>query len=381
MKGTTTGKDVFDEVKRVLAKFGLPEDKLCGLTTDGAPSMTGKYNGFIALMLKSVTHDIISHHCILHQEQLCAKVLDMKDVMEKVVSTVNFIRSRGLNHRQFQAFLQEVASDLSDMIYFSQVRWLSRAATLSRFWSLREEIKTFLSSKGKEIDFLNDNVWLNDLAFLVDITKLLADLNVKLQGKDQLANKMYEQVLAFSQKLQLLQKQMSLKEVVHFPTLLTRPTQTVNHAKYSEVLARLLDEFTNRFKDFQAHYNDMKLFGEPFGADPANVTETLQMEIIDIQNDSHMKRAFQEHDLLTFYRNYVSPETFPNLSILALRYSALFGSTYCCEQLFSKMTNIKTKSRSVLTNGHLTGLLRISTSTVDADIDYMCKQKQCQLSH
>lgn len=381
MKDTTTGKDIFAEVKCVLAKFGLPEGKLCGLTTDGAPSMTGKYNGFATLMTKSVTQDVITHHCIIHQEQLCAKVLEMKDVMEKVVSTVNFIRSRGLCHRQFQAFLEEVKSDQKDVIYFTQVRWLSRAATLKRFWLLQEEIKSFLSSKGKEVSFLNDNLWLNDLAFLVDVTQFLADLNVKLQGKDQLVHKMYAHVCAFTQKLQLLKTQMSLKKVVHFPTLFTRSAETVNHAKYSELLTRLLDAFTERFRDFKSHNDNMKLFGDPFGTDPSGVPETFQMELIDIQNDSDTKRAFKEHDLLTFYRQYVSPETFPNLSNLALRYIALFGSSYCCEQLFSRMANIKTESRSVLTDGHLTGLLRIAASTVDADIEYLCKQKQCQISH
>ena len=77
MKGTTRGQDIFDEVKRVLVKFNLPEDKRSGLTTDGAPALTGKHNGFVSLMLKSVSHEVIIH-CIIHQEQLCAKTLEMK---------------------------------------------------------------------------------------------------------------------------------------------------------------------------------------------------------------------------------------------------------------------------------------------------------------
>lgn len=53
---------------------------------------------------------------------------------------------------------------------------------LARFSSLLEEIKTFMRNKGKDVQFMDDNEWLNDLAFWVDITKLLAKLNVKLQG-------------------------------------------------------------------------------------------------------------------------------------------------------------------------------------------------------
>ncbi|XP_012559078.2 general transcription factor II-I repeat domain-containing protein 2A-like [Hydra vulgaris] len=101
MKGTTKGEDILSEVKKTMIKFDLPETKLSGVTTDGASSMKGKNIGFVALFKKSINHNILSYHCIIHQEQLCAKVLEMKEVMEIVIQTVNFIRSRGLNHRQF----------------------------------------------------------------------------------------------------------------------------------------------------------------------------------------------------------------------------------------------------------------------------------------
>ncbi|XP_023311965.1 general transcription factor II-I repeat domain-containing protein 2B-like [Anoplophora glabripennis] len=207
MKDTTTGKDIY-EVKSCIEKYELQIENLCGLTTDGAPAMTGRTNCFVALMRNSITHTIIQHHCIIHQEQLCTKVLELKPVMDKVVQTVNFIRARGLNHRQFQAFLSDVGSDHEDIVYFSRVRWLSRAATLKRFYLLLDEVKIFLENKGQEISFLTDEQWLADLAFLVDITKSLSDLNLKLQGKDQLCSQMYEHVQAFTKKLILLEKQL-----------------------------------------------------------------------------------------------------------------------------------------------------------------------------
>ena len=42
----------------------------------GAPVMTGKQNGFATLLAKSVPHEIIAHHCIIHQENLCGKTLE-----------------------------------------------------------------------------------------------------------------------------------------------------------------------------------------------------------------------------------------------------------------------------------------------------------------
>ena len=56
------------------------------------------------------------------------------------------------------------------------------------------------------------------------------------------------------------------------------------------------------------------------------------MELIDIQNNTDLKTAFGQNDLLTFYAKYVSEEAFPNLVKLALINISLFGSTYSCEQ-------------------------------------------------
>ena len=197
MKNTTRGEDILSEVKKTLVKFELPEKKLCGVTTDGASPLTGKNIGFIALLKKSINHEIISYHCIIHQEQLCAKVLEMQNVMELVIHSVNFIRSRGLNHRQFKQLLEGCGSEAEDVIYFSQVRWLSRAATLKRFWILLPEIVLFLKIKGKDTSLLENIDCLNDLAFLIDMTQMLMELNLKLQGKDQLISKLFENVETF----------------------------------------------------------------------------------------------------------------------------------------------------------------------------------------
>ena len=111
------------------------------------PLLTGKHNDFVNLMKQSVPQETITHHCILHKEQLCAKTLEMKHIMGNIVGTVNFIRARGLNHRQFREFLSGLEAEQGDVIYFSQVCWLSRATTLARVWSLKHEIKCFMADK------------------------------------------------------------------------------------------------------------------------------------------------------------------------------------------------------------------------------------------
>lgn len=381
MKGTTTGRDIFGEVRKTMKIFNLQDENICGLTTDGAPSMIGNQNGFVTLMSNCIKHEIRKHHCIIHQGQLCAKILKMENVMKNVVSTVNFIRSKGLNHRQFQAFLSEVGSDHDDIIYFSHVRWLSRSATLTRFWSLRKEIETFMASKGKDVSYFEDIQWINDLAFLVDITKYLSDLNLKLQGKDLLANQQFENIQAFTKKIDLLQTQMRTKNIVHFTTLSTIDAATINYSKYASLLDNLKNEFDERFLDFKNHEPVMAIFANPFAIDVNTTDAKFQLELIDVQSNNSLKTAYVENDLLTFYQKYIKMETYPNLSKLAHQQIALFGSTYTCEQFFSRMKNVKSKKRTSLTDEHLSRILRISTSKISADIDKLCKQKECQISH
>lgn len=86
--------------------------------------------------------------------------------------------------------------------------------------------------KGKEVKFLNDDLWLNDLAFFVDITNYMADLNQKLQGREQFVHRKFENVTGFLQKLNLLKNQINFKKTSHFRILSTRPVDTVKHIKY-----------------------------------------------------------------------------------------------------------------------------------------------------
>jgi len=76
---------------------------------------------------------------------------------------------------------------------------------------------------------------------------------------------------------------------------------------------------------------------------PASAPSELQLELIKLQSDDTLKAMYLNKPLFEFYRVYVWKEEFPNLRASALKGSSVFGSTYLCEQFFSKM-NI-TKSR------------------------------------
>ena len=124
---------------------------------------------------------LIRIHCILHQQSLCDKQLGFAHVMKAVVSTVNIIKSRALNHRQFKGFLNEIEAEYKYVTYYTEILWLKRGKTIERFISLLDEMTMFLKEMGNNVPQLEDVQWLSDLSFLADITYHLNVLKTKLQ--------------------------------------------------------------------------------------------------------------------------------------------------------------------------------------------------------
>ncbi len=212
LSGTTKGEDLFFAVERVLEKNELKWEKMAGITTDRAPAMVGRKSGLATFMSQKVSEcggKVVKYHCILHQEQLCAKSVGLVDVMRDVVKIVNNIRSKALSHRQFKALMDEMDAQYGDVLYHQEVRWLSRGKVLRRFFDLRDEIRVFQESKDGNIQVPTDKKWLSDLAFLVDVTEMLNVLNVQFQGKDQIITQLFDHVRAFKQKLRLLRRHLS----------------------------------------------------------------------------------------------------------------------------------------------------------------------------
>ena len=85
-----------------------------------------------------------------------------------------------------------------------------------------------------------------DLAFLVDMAQHLSDLNTKLEGKKQLANKMLEHIRSFNQKLDFFKSQLEKDVVVHFCTFknIMGSFHVNSHLKVSiDVLKKPAEEF------------------------------------------------------------------------------------------------------------------------------------------
>ena len=128
---------------------------------------------------------------------------------------------------------------------------------------------------------------------------------------------------------------------------------------------------------------ELDIFATPFKVVAAAAPNNFQHEIIELQtNDtSTLKSMYLNTPLVEFYQRYVTADDFPILRKHAIKYVSLFGSTYCCEQLFSKLNLAKSRFRSRISNENLGQQLGVATSSASADIARLTKEKNFQPSH
>ena len=139
--------------------------------------------------------------------------------MSVVVETVNVIRGLGAMHLQFQEYLKQKETFYGDIVHFSKVLWLIRRKCSRRFLELVEEIDSFISLKDKTVDQLSDPNWILDLCFLVDITELLNEIKIKLQGGDKLVIHFCQEIRSFKKQLRTWESQLKVFNYTHFREL------------------------------------------------------------------------------------------------------------------------------------------------------------------
>ena len=94
LSSTTTGQDICEDVISVDKKFGLNPAKLCGLTTDGAPSIIGMTNGINKFMDAIGAQDVVVLLCsCIYYSQRELVYLAFAEVLKNVDHCVNYIRA------------------------------------------------------------------------------------------------------------------------------------------------------------------------------------------------------------------------------------------------------------------------------------------------
>ncbi|XP_039204229.1 general transcription factor II-I repeat domain-containing protein 2-like isoform X19 [Crotalus tigris] len=423
LKGQTRGEDICEVVLDYLRANEINTTHLVSVATDGAPSMTGAQKGFVALLQKSLGRTLLTFHCILHQEALCAQTFppECTEVMNVVIQIVNKIMAQGLNHRQFCLLLEEMESTYPDLLLHDKVRWLSRGKVLKCFVACLEEVKTYLGSKGLTFPELEQPEWLEKLHFMVDMTAHLNTLNTTLQGKGGTALHMLEEVLAFERKLTVFARDLQRGTLSHFPCLreFKRGHDMVNSEYLQSAIIAMQTSFGKRFCEFREEKNTLSFPITPLTIDPSALNMTvfpgvsqpdLEMELADIADKDIWVSKFQrladnledvarqkaslaqnhkwsdienlpKQDKLIFETWDTIPNTYMNMKKYAFGVLSIFGSTYLCEQVFSNLNYIQNKYCSHLKDNSLQSCLKLKVTSYSPDVQMLCADVEMQTSH
>ena len=389
LKGRTRGIDMYNAFKNFRFETKLPLWKLVSITTDGAKSMVNNENGLVALCQKDDDFpNFLQYHCIIHQQVLCSKRLNTKEVMDVAFKIANSIRARALQRRLFK---QE--SEGKELLLHTDVRWLSSSKFLQRFRYLLQDIKAFLHSRGDDYAKLDNLVWMNDLAFLADFTGRLSALNLQLQGKSKSISELISAIGAFKMQIPSLISDLEEKRFNFFSNIKNHlqnyPHTIWNPGKYVIEIHVVSHEFEAGFSDFKKIEGIVEYMSYPFKSDlnvstiSRQISEVfslesgaVEMEILTMKADVLLKARASENDFWKFV-----DKKYSNIKKCAEYIHSCFGSTYLSESAFSFMNAIKTKQRSVLTDCHLSNCLMLSLTGYKPEYDMLVKDMVTQISH
>lgn len=70
------------------------------------------------------------------------------------------------------------------LLFHTELQWLSRGRVLHRLYDLRSDVNTFLDVRSAVARYLNDPLGLAQLSYLVGMFDRLNLLNTSMQGRD-----------------------------------------------------------------------------------------------------------------------------------------------------------------------------------------------------
>ncbi|XP_071053350.1 zinc finger BED domain-containing protein 5-like [Onthophagus taurus] len=363
--------------------------KCIAICSDGAKAMIGAKSGFIA-RLKEQMPNACWMHCFLHRQALAAKTLpqEYSQVLNIIINIVNSIKGKALQTRLFRIICEDMGALHRNLLYHTEVRWLSKGKVLTRVMELRAELLVYLQqAKSHYSEFISDPEFLLKLAFLSDLFEHLNNLNKSLQGQDENVITAKDKLHSFIKKIELWSSSINQNNFDSFSStqsFIEEVGSEININSYISGMKMVLD---NLKKELCHYFSVQKISintGQRWILNPflnaaineANLATKLKENLLELSADGMLHLKFKSENLDTFWLKRKTE--YPELTTEALKCLIPFSTSYLCELAFSSMAQIKSKLRNRL---NLENDLILKIAKTDSRWEKLIEQTQAQPSH
>nr|XP_039259580.1 SCAN domain-containing protein 3-like [Styela clava] len=373
----TRAMTVFTAVERFYNEKKIPLQNILQCATDGAAAMVGKHRGFIALMRRKIP-GLIATHCVIHRQHLVARNLsaELHDALHIAIKCINKIKANSLNDRLFRVLCHDNEEDFECLLLHTAVRWLSKGACMTRFYSLYDSVVEFLS--GVDFQLAESLIPLkNDIAYLADIFSFMNEVNKKLQDEMITLIRCKSVLTSFISKLSLYKDNMGRNTLSQFPNLCENNVTENERLKYCARLQNLVEDMNIRFEDLIS-LTVPRWIVQPFSAEPADLKVELQDQFIDLLHDEESKMDFTDDRYDVFWCR--SSSKYPTIFEEVEPWILSFPTSYMVEKGFSAVTLLLSKQRNRLSITKR-GDLRLFLTKMSPKIKKLAEEHQAHPSH
>ena len=151
-------------------------------------------------------NNLLSTHCYIHRQNLASKKItpEFNEVLSKSFKIINYIKKQCFKYKNVKNLWDEMGCHPQNLLFHSEVRWLSGGEALNRLYELQKRVELFIiDNKGDLSHYFQDKKWVARLAYLSEICSYINELNLKLQGPNTIIFDAWNKIESFKKKLKL----------------------------------------------------------------------------------------------------------------------------------------------------------------------------------
>ncbi|KRY06215.1 SCAN domain-containing protein 3, partial [Trichinella patagoniensis] len=223
------------------------------------------------------------------------------------IKAVNKIKGQPLNSRLFATLCEKNDETFNQLLFHTEVRWLSRGDCLQRLVDLYHSTVEFLADVDQTLcEELKKCK--NHLFYLADLYSKFNEIQKRLQGKDVTIIQARTLLIGFQAKIGLFKSFLARRDFKYFSNLQKLEEGADVSDRDLEIyinhLEKLEEDFKIRFEDLESMTVPDWIIA-PFDIETgnANIEFSLQEEHVEISADLEAKLLFKHKSLSEFWSN------------------------------------------------------------------------------